>query len=252
METLKGRMHNYYIINGVVEFHPAVGTLRDLKEPGHVIVLNSPASRCFLLLIENVKTIVPQQEFMDVVWKMRGMQVSPNTYYQNISILRKGLSNIGLADDVIVTIPRIGLTLASNIQIKKLTSENRVHVNPEGLNFIKDSNKDLLNSIESKETNRELIASQSVSDLHEPEEIKRKNPGREIIYWGIGVLAIIAFFCCIALCIIVYEENKHFDDYHFSGVGKDIHMRVVKENNENYVFFIDVIPDYTCRLDNKS
>ncbi|MDA2242426.1 hypothetical protein PDN14_29210, partial [Bacillus cereus group sp. Bc222] len=54
---------------------------------------------------------------MDIVWQRRGMMVSPNTYYQNISILRKGLKKVGFETDPIVTIPRIGLTLASDTQI---------------------------------------------------------------------------------------------------------------------------------------
>ncbi|STQ07854.1 putative transcriptional regulatory protein [Enterobacter cloacae] len=54
---------------------------------------------------------------MDIVWQRRGMMVSPNTYYQNISILRKGLKKAGFETDPIVTIPRIGLTLASDTQI---------------------------------------------------------------------------------------------------------------------------------------
>ncbi len=111
-------MHKHYVINEVVEFHPATSKLRDLKNPEHVVVLNSPAGRCLLLLIERAGTIVTQQEFMDIVWQQRGMLVSPNTYYQNISILRKGLRRIGFSDDPVVTIPRIGLTLASDTQIK--------------------------------------------------------------------------------------------------------------------------------------
>ena len=110
-------MHKYYIINGIVEFHPAASTLRDLNNPEQVVVLNSPAGRCLLLLIERAGSIVTQQECMDIVWQRRGMMVSPNTYYQNISILRKGLKKAGFETDPIVTIPRIGLTLASDTQI---------------------------------------------------------------------------------------------------------------------------------------
>ncbi|HGU9824733.1 TPA: transcriptional regulator [Enterobacter cancerogenus] len=80
-------------------------------------MLNSPAGRCLLLLIERAGSIVTQQDFLDIVWQRRGMLVSPNTYYQNISILRKGLKKIGFDVDPIVTIPRIGLTLASDTQI---------------------------------------------------------------------------------------------------------------------------------------
>jgi DNA-binding winged helix-turn-helix (wHTH) protein len=110
-------MHKYYIINGIVEFHPAASTLRLLSQPDNVVVLNSPAGRCLLLLIERAGTIVTQQECMNIVWQQRGMLVSPNTYYQNISILRKGLKKAGIASDPVVTIPRIGLTLASDTQI---------------------------------------------------------------------------------------------------------------------------------------
>lgn len=110
-------MHKHYIINGLIEFHPATGTLRRVSQPDHVVVLNSPAGRCLLLLIERAGTIVTQQEFLENVWLRRGMLVSPNTYYQNISILRKGLKKIGFEVDPIVTIPRIGLTLASDTEI---------------------------------------------------------------------------------------------------------------------------------------
>lgn len=110
-------MHKHYIINGSVEFHPAASTLRDIQNPDRVVVLNSPAGRCLLLLIERAGSIVTQQEFLDIVWQRRGMLVSPNTYYQNVSILRKGLKKIGFDVDPIVTIPRIGLTLSSGTQI---------------------------------------------------------------------------------------------------------------------------------------
>ncbi|MCF6691049.1 winged helix-turn-helix domain-containing protein [Raoultella terrigena] len=110
-------MHKHYIINEIVEFHPVDGTLRDLSNPDRVVVLNSPAGRCLLLLIERAGTIVTQQECMDIVWQRRGMLVSPNTYYQNISVLRKGLKKIGFQNDPIVTIPRIGLTLSSETTI---------------------------------------------------------------------------------------------------------------------------------------
>ncbi|MCW1828563.1 winged helix-turn-helix domain-containing protein [Enterobacter asburiae] len=115
--TLTNAMHKHYIINNMVEFHPATSTLRDIASPDRVVVLNSPAGRCLLLLIERAGAIVTQQEFLDIVWQRRGMLVSPNTFYQNISILRKGLKKIGFEVDPIVTIPRIGLTLASDTQI---------------------------------------------------------------------------------------------------------------------------------------
>lgn len=129
-------MHNYYIINGVVEFIPATGTLRDINNPEHVVLLNSPAGRCLLLLIERIGTIVTQHEFLDIVREKRGMLVSSNTFYQNISILCKGLKNIGLPENLVVTILRTGLTLASGTHIKKLATKQQVEVSNENANFI--------------------------------------------------------------------------------------------------------------------
>ncbi|WPM85044.1 hypothetical protein QNH14_00545 [Apirhabdus apintestini] len=57
---------------------------------------------------------------MDEVWKKSKVLVSSNTFYQNISILRKGLKRIGIEEDIIVTIPRVGLTLDSQCQIRIL------------------------------------------------------------------------------------------------------------------------------------
>lgn len=69
-------MHKHYIINNIVEFHPAASTLRDINNPDRVVVLNSPAGRCLLLLIDRAGSIVTQQEFLDIVWQSRGMLVS--------------------------------------------------------------------------------------------------------------------------------------------------------------------------------
>jgi len=129
-------MHNHYIINNTLEFHPATSTLRDLHDPNNVVVLNYPAGRCLLLLINRQGNIVTQHEVMDIVWEQSGMQVSLNTYYQNISILRKGLKKLGIAENLIVTIPRIGLTLASGTQVKKLIADNELELDHAHANFI--------------------------------------------------------------------------------------------------------------------
>ncbi|HHS9791242.1 TPA: winged helix-turn-helix domain-containing protein [Raoultella ornithinolytica] len=115
-------MHRYYIINNIVEFHPTTRQLRNLINPTQMVVLNSPTSRCLLLLIESSNTIVTQQEFMYNVWEKLGLVVSANTYYQNICLLRKGLKEVGFPADPITTIPRIGLTLARETQVQVIES----------------------------------------------------------------------------------------------------------------------------------
>lgn len=111
-------MHKYYIINDKAEFHPATRTLTDLDNPENIVMLNSPSGRCLLLLIERAGTIITQQEFIDNVWAKHGMIVSPNAFYQNICFIRKSMKKIGFTTDLIVTIPRIGLTLLGGTKIK--------------------------------------------------------------------------------------------------------------------------------------
>lgn len=110
-------MHSYYILNGTVEFYPMTGTLSSLDNAEKQVEINSPASRCLLLLIQRKGSIVGQTEMMDEVWHKSGAHVTQNTYYQNISILRRGLKNAGIEEDIILTIPRIGVTLCENVSI---------------------------------------------------------------------------------------------------------------------------------------
>ncbi|KAB8310074.1 hypothetical protein EH228_11245 [Erwinia endophytica] len=121
---LRGNMNNYYIIDNIVCFCPLNNTLENLSGNGESIIINSPASRCFLLLLQQQNKVISQQEFLDEVWQKKGIHVSANTYYQNISILRKGLKKIGLGNNVIITVPRIGLTLAKTIKITVLPPES--------------------------------------------------------------------------------------------------------------------------------
>nr|WP_279077886.1 winged helix-turn-helix domain-containing protein [Hafnia alvei] len=121
-------MQNHYIINGKFEFHPATSTLQCVDYPERIALLNSPASRCFLLLIKRAGNIVSQEEFMEEVWQKNGIHVSPNAFYQNISILRKGLKKIGLDEEIIVTIPRVGITLSKDCHITKLRAKHIVEV----------------------------------------------------------------------------------------------------------------------------
>ncbi|HGW8507336.1 TPA: transcriptional regulator [Raoultella ornithinolytica] len=120
--------HTYYVINDCVTFQPATNMLCNIHNPALKVTLSVPAGRCLQLLINNIGNIVTQQDFMDIAWKQSGMKVTSNTYYQNISILRRSLIHAGLEDNTIITLPRIGLTLATGTQIRKLVTETTPEV----------------------------------------------------------------------------------------------------------------------------
>ncbi|WP_343646288.1 winged helix-turn-helix domain-containing protein [Enterobacter sp.] len=244
-------MHNHYLINGVIEFHPAASTLRNLNNPGQVVVLNSPAGRCFLLLIQRIGTIVTQQEFMESVWEKSGMLVSPNTFYQNISILRKGLKKIGLTEDSVVTIPRIGLTLASGIQIEKLNSEKLVEVSHEHAHFMDENS--LAHELGSQPHSQENDRHDDVTptrDIPPPAEIRpydaaaqaetgdepvaapAEKPFRlsRMALWGAGVAVTLALSMGVALNVFHDDENQYFSSYRFLKTANGCHIFMADTN----------------------
>ena len=53
---------------------------------------------------------------MNEVWRKHGMEVTVNTLYQNISILRKTLKRVGIDENIIITVPKKGITLSAQVE----------------------------------------------------------------------------------------------------------------------------------------
>lgn len=106
----------FYCINNNVIFDPLKHTLTTSKfYPEKDTKLNQPTSRCLLLLIERRGDVITQEEFMNEVWRKHGMEVTVNTLYQNISILRKTLKRVGIDENIIITVPKKGITLSAQV-----------------------------------------------------------------------------------------------------------------------------------------
>lgn len=106
------------IINDAVIFKVNDSELIPLTQDGEAILLNSPTARCLQLLLERQGCVVSRDDFLEQVWGAKGIVVSQNTFYQNISLLRKSLKKAGLHEDIVVTVRRKGFTLSSNVVIK--------------------------------------------------------------------------------------------------------------------------------------
>lgn len=79
--------------------------------------LNTPVSRCLQLLIDRHGEVVSQEEFFDYVWTQHGLVVSSNSFYQNISLLRKAIKKAGIDDLMIVTVPKKGIVLPKRFSV---------------------------------------------------------------------------------------------------------------------------------------
>ncbi|EAU6886192.1 hypothetical protein F7396_20000 [Salmonella enterica] len=123
-------MPGKYLLNNLIVFDTDARTLTLIgtppnpeKQTTEQVLLHTPTSSCLELLVENQGAILPQDELLDRVWKKKGMVVSTHTVYQNISLIRRAFTQLGLCDDVVTTIPRRGMTLAMCIKVKRLNEE---------------------------------------------------------------------------------------------------------------------------------
>lgn len=123
-------MPGKYLLNNLIVFDTDARTLTLIgtppnpeKQTTEQVLLHTPTSSCLELLVENQGAILSQDELLDRVWKKKGMVVSTHTVYQNISLIRRAFTQLGLCDDVVTTIPRRGMTLAMCTKVKRLNEE---------------------------------------------------------------------------------------------------------------------------------
>lgn len=109
---------NLFIINDEIIFDANSCEVKSLDDADEIIMLNAPTARCLQLLIEKRGEVVSRDCFLEQVWQVRGIVVSQNTFYQNISLLRKSLKSAGLKDEIIVTVRRKGFTLAADTRVQ--------------------------------------------------------------------------------------------------------------------------------------
>jgi DNA-binding winged helix-turn-helix (wHTH) protein len=109
----------YYLIGDSVEFWPEENLLYS-RIHGEKTTLFTAASRCLQLLLSQQGELVPQRELFEAGWQKNGLEVSNNTFYQNILMLRKGLKLAGYEQTVIKTVPRQGLTVPSSVPVAKI------------------------------------------------------------------------------------------------------------------------------------
>ena len=121
---------NLFMINGEIIFDAHSCELRPLDDQTRIITLHAPTARCLQLLLEKRGEVISRDSFLEVVWQSRGIIVSQNTFYQNISLLRKSLKKSGLSADIIVTVRSKGFIVPAETRVETLDAEPAVHAGP--------------------------------------------------------------------------------------------------------------------------
>lgn len=123
-------MNKQIILNGVAAFLPEKNRIISINNNQPPLSLSIPASRCLALLISHQGQVVLREHFFREVWENNGAKVTNNTFYQNISLLRRAFKEFGLNEDYIVTVPKVGIKLENTLQITHSEEELPVKVDP--------------------------------------------------------------------------------------------------------------------------
>lgn len=110
-----------YIIEDVVMFNEVKGSLVNLNTEDEINL--PPTASCILLMLFHSNGApVERGEIMEKVRVKFGFDLSNNTLSQYISLLRKNLRNLGVQDDVIMTVPKVGFYISVDIKIEQNSS----------------------------------------------------------------------------------------------------------------------------------
>ncbi len=108
-----------YKINETVRFKPADGAIWSIESPEQVINLTITNCNLLCLLLNKKGEILSREQILEDIWDKQGLRSSNNTLNQYISILRRTFSLLGIDDEVIKTIPKVGFSLNSSISVDK-------------------------------------------------------------------------------------------------------------------------------------
>ena len=184
---------NSNIINDEVIFNMDVNELQPVAGKDHeAITLNTPTARCLQLLLESNGNIISRDEFLSAVWKERGVVVSQNTFYQNISLLRKSLLRAGLTQDVVVTVRQRGFVIATGTVIRQVTLQNEFN-----------SAQPLSTDASMRIINDKYIA--RIDDAEVQNSVRKTFringlTSRQLSWWTFIIVAIMAIINIIFLC----------------------------------------------------
>ncbi|AWH89007.1 winged helix-turn-helix domain-containing protein [Limnobaculum parvum] len=192
-------MNKIYIINETVCFDPEKHTLSVYGQSGLEVNLHIPASQCLhQLLLHNGQTL-SQQFLFEQVWEKNGVYVSSNTLYQNIALIRKAIKSVGLAEDVIKTLPKAGVKCIADVREIQNAS---IFPSPSVIPVDSKTQNTTSDNLIEKET---TIAAGNLSG--------KPNPFR----W-IYLLAAIIFICSSGWVYLTqYHSNNIFEAYHPAG-----------------------------------
>ena len=111
-----------YRLNDHIIFDVDTGTLSLTEFSDDPISISNPSKRLLLLLITHHGEAVGREVIFKKVWDDYGMVSGNNNLNQCVSKLRRVIKNLGIEEEVIVTVPKVGFMLRYEIVVEPCDS----------------------------------------------------------------------------------------------------------------------------------
>lgn len=185
----------FYLINEQIIYDDINFSVTN-SETHDTIPIPATAARLLSLFIKYHGSTLSRDEILHHVWEEYGYKASNNTLTQYVSLLRKNFQSLGINEDTIVTIPRIGFMLSKDLKVsftdniessfplRVESSQNDTACSP------------LLSNKQKKQVDNTLIAIRHMLPIINVKYIKK----RPYVYFSciIFVLAIVlAIYTCV-------------------------------------------------------
>lgn len=109
-----------FLFNKQVIFDADSGTLFLVDTPDDAVQISNPTKRLLLLLACHQGEVINREVIFKKVWDDFGMVSSNNNLNHCISKLRRILRNLGLEEEVITTVPKMGFMFHQQIAVELL------------------------------------------------------------------------------------------------------------------------------------
>ena len=106
-----------YFINQTIRFDSINGLLNLIGNDNSVVQLSRPGSRLLTELITHSGNTLTREELLRTVWEEHGLRPSGSNLSNHISLLRKVFSQLGMNQNIIITVPKQGFRFDAEVTL---------------------------------------------------------------------------------------------------------------------------------------
>ncbi|UAN45362.1 winged helix-turn-helix domain-containing protein [Serratia sp. JSRIV001] len=113
-----------YVINEVIVYNSADGTLLAVDQTMGIITLTRVTSELLLMLLENNNQPLSRDVILSELWEKKGLSSSSNNLNNYVSMLRKALAQCGCIDSI-TTVPKYGFMFTAEVRLITATENTK-------------------------------------------------------------------------------------------------------------------------------